>query len=30
MFEDEFTEIQTDMVDICNEYSCGVADKVFV
>ena len=30
MFEDEFTELQTDMVDICNEYSCGVADKIFI
>ncbi len=30
MFEDEFTELQTDMVDICNEYSQGLADKIFI
>ena len=30
MFEDEITELQADMVDICNEYSCGVADKIFI
>ena len=28
LFEDEFSELQADMVDICNEYSCGVADKI--
>ena len=28
MFEDEFSELQADMVDICNEYSKGVADKI--
>lgn len=30
MFEDEFSALQADMVDICNEYSCGVADKIFI
>lgn len=30
MFEEEMTELQADMVDICNEYSCGVADKIFI
>lgn len=30
MFEEEFTELQADMVDICNEYSKGVADKIFI
>lgn len=30
MFEDEFTELQADMVDICNEYSKGLADKIFI
>lgn len=30
MFEEEVTELQSDMVDICNEYSCGVADKIFI
>ena len=30
MFEEEMTEVQSDMVDICNEYSCGVADKIFI
>ena len=30
MFEEEITELQSDMVDICNEYSCGVADKIFI
>ena len=30
LFEDEFSELQADMVDICNEYSCGVADKIFI
>ena len=30
MFEDEFTELQADMVDICNEYSQGLADKIFI
>lgn len=30
MFEEEMTELQSDMVDICNEYSCGVADKIFI
>ena len=30
MFEEEITELQADMVDICNEYSCGVADKIFI
>ncbi len=29
-FEDEITALQADMVDICNEYSCGVADKIFI
>ena len=26
MFEDEFSALQADMVDICNEYSKGMAD----
>ena len=30
MFEDEFTDLQADMVDICNEYSKGLADKIFI
>ena len=30
MFEDEFSELQADMVDICNEYSCNAADKIFI
>jgi len=30
MFEEEMTELQSDMVDICNEYSCGVSDKIFI
>ena len=30
MFEDEITELQADMIDICNEYSCGVAEKIFI
>ena len=30
MFEDEFSELQADMVDICNEYSCEKADKIFI
>ena len=30
MIEEEMTELQSDMVDICNEYSCGVADKIFI
>ncbi len=30
MFEDEFSALQADMVDICNEYSKGVADKIFI
>ena len=30
MFEDEFSALQADMMDICNEYSCGVADKIFI
>ena len=30
MLEDEFSELQADMVDICNEYSCGVSDKIFI
>ena len=30
MFEDEFSELQADMVDICNEYSKGLADKIFI
>ena len=30
MFEDEFSALQADMVDICNDYSCGVADKIFI
>ena len=30
MFEEEFTELQADMVDTCNEYSCGVADNIFI
>ena len=29
-FEDEITELQADMVDICNEYSCNEADKIFI
>ena len=30
MFEDEFSALQADMVDICNEYSKGMADKIFI
>ena len=30
MLEDEFSELQADMVDICNEYLCGVSDKIFI
>ena len=30
MFEDEFSALQADMVDICNEYSQGMADKIFI
>ena len=30
MFEEEFTELQADMVDICNEYSCEAAEKIFI
>ena len=30
MFEEEMTELQSDMVDICNEYSKGLADKIFI
>ena len=30
MFEDEFSELQADMVDICNEYSKGFADKIYI
>ena len=30
MFEDEFSALQADMVDICNEYSCEKADKIFI
>ncbi len=30
MLEEEFTELQADMVDICNEYSKGLADKIFI
>ena len=30
MFEDEFSALQADMVDICNEYSKGLADKIFI
>ena len=30
MFEEKFTELQADMVDICNEYSKGLADKIFI
>ena len=30
MFEEEMTELQADMVDICNEYSKGLADKIFI
>lgn len=30
MFGDEFSELQADMVDICNEYSKGVADKIYI
>ena len=30
MFEEEMTELQADMVDICNEYSCEKADKIFI
>lgn len=29
-FEDELTELQADMVDICNEYACNAADKIFI
>ncbi len=29
-FEDEFSALQADMVDICNEYSKGLADKIFI
>ena len=29
-FEEKFTELQADMVDICNEYSKGLADKIFI
>ncbi|MDE5581854.1 MAG: DUF600 family protein [Treponemataceae bacterium] len=29
-FEDEFSALQADMVDICNEYSCGEAEKIFI
>ena len=30
MFEDEFTDLQADMVAICNEYSQGLADKILI
>ena len=30
MFEEEFTALQADMVDICNEYSKGLADKKYL
>ena len=30
MFEDGFSALQADMVDICNEYSKGLADKIFI
>ena len=30
MFEDEFSAVQADMVDICNEYSKGLADTIFI
>lgn len=30
MFEEEMTEVQVDMIDICNEYSCGAANKIFI
>ena len=30
MFEEEMTELQSDMVDICNEYSCEAAEKIFI
>ena len=30
MFEDEFSALQADMVDICNEYSKGMADTIFI
>ena len=30
MFEDEFSALQADMIDICNEYSKGMADKIFI
>ena len=30
MFEDEFSALQADIVDICNEYSKGLADKIFI
>lgn len=30
MFEDEFTELQADMIDICNDYSKEFADKIFI
>lgn len=29
-FEDEFSALQADMVDICNEYSKGFADKIYI
>lgn len=29
-FEDEITELQADMVDICNEYSKGFSDKIYI
>ena len=28
--EDEITELQVDMVDICNEYSKGFANKIYI
>ena len=28
--EDEITELQADMVDICNEYSKGFANKIYI
>ena len=30
MFADEFSALQADIVDICNEYSKGLADKIFI
>ena len=29
-FEDEFSALQADIVDICNEYSKGFSDKIYI